>query len=313
MQQHPAYAAACALWERKTCWHVLGPADAPLATALVLQRHWPGLGQVALVSRGPVWSPGLGLAERFGATRKLIADLRKTHAVVIATPDPVAGNGAQPAFDPLCGAGLLPLVTPMTVARLDLTGGQAERRRRLHGKWRNRLVRSGGSDLWVEVTEMPADPEHWLLLAEASQARSRGYRRLPPAFAAAWAGANRNAAPLFVAWRETQAVAAMLFLRHGESASYHIGWSNAEGRSAGAHNLLMWYAIEWLSANGHSVLELDLIDTISSPGLARFKLGTGAKPQRLGQTWIAAPGTGLLARVLGHMKKPASDMRGQVI
>ena len=81
-------------------------------------------------------------------------------------------------------------------------------------------------------------------------------------------------------------VAAMMFLRHGSTATYHIGWSNAQGRAAHAHNLLLWRAAERLSSKGVKTLDLGTLDTVNAPGLARFKLGTGAMPHRLGGTWV---------------------------
>jgi hypothetical protein len=307
MQQHPAYGAACALWGRKTSWMTLGPRNAPRGSALVLHRRLPGIGSMALVSRGPVWSDALGPADRIAATGALMTALRRHHRIVISTPDPVAGA------DPLAAAGLLPLLTPVTLACLSLTGSTQDRRRRLHGKWRNRLLRAEASGLRVDQSDLTPDPEHWLLQAETRQARQRGYRRLAPEFAAAWAGANRHATPLFVAWQGDTPVAALLFLLHGTCATYHIGWSNTDGRAASAHNLLMWHAIEWLGARGCTRLDLDMIDTVSSPGLARFKLGTGAVPHQLGQCWIDAPGARLVARLSATVQSPAAKIRRQVV
>ena len=85
---------------------------------------------------------------------------------------------------------------------------------------------------------------------------------------------------------QRELVAGMLFLRHGRSATYHIGWSNAQGKRGGAHNLLMWQAMLRLKAAGVRWLDLGGIATDHGVGLARFKLGTGATVSRLCGTYF---------------------------
>lgn len=305
MQQHPAYALACGALGRRMRWFCLGPRTAPTATALVLCRHWPGLGNVALMSRGPVWADELTPDTRKVALLALVARLRRDHAAVIVTPDPVAGR------DPLDRTSILPLVTPMTVAMLDLTSDTAARRVRLRGKWRNALVRAEASPLHITASRMPAQPDHWLLRQEAAQARKRGYRGLPPAFAVAWARMSADDTLLMAAHDDTGPVAGMLFLRHGAAASYHTGWTCTSGRAAGAHTRLLWEGSERLAAAGVTLLDLGLIDTHHAAGIARFKLGTGAAPTSLGATRIAAPGTALVAGLFRTVSGPATRYEQQ--
>lgn len=300
MQQHPAYGRACTALGQRVRWFRLGPANAPMASALVLCRRWPGLGAVALVSRGPVWADVLSPGDRRAALGALVGRLRQDHAAVITTPDPVAGH------DPLGDTRMLPLVWPMTLAQLDLSGDTAARRARLRGKWRNALVRAETSALRVTASRLPPRADHWLLRHEAAQARARGYRRLPAAFAAAWARMSPDDTLLVAAHDLAGPVAGMLFLRHGAGASYHTGWTSAAGRVAGAHTRLMWEAIGRLADAGVTRLDLDLIDTHHAPGIARFKLGTGAVPVTLGATRIAAPGTALVARIARAVSWPAT-------
>jgi lipid II:glycine glycyltransferase (peptidoglycan interpeptide bridge formation enzyme) len=78
----------------------------------------------------------------------------------------------------------------------------------------------------------------------------------------------------------------MLFLVHGSTATYHVGWTGDAGRCASAHNLLLWRAMEALQRRGVRRIDLGLLDTVNTPGLARFKLGAGRVPHRLGGTWL---------------------------
>jgi lipid II:glycine glycyltransferase (peptidoglycan interpeptide bridge formation enzyme) len=80
-------------------------------------------------------------------------------------------------------------------------------------------------------------------------------------------------------------VAAMLFAHHGSTASYLIGWSDAQGRKLSAHNLILWQAMGDLAGRGAGGIDLGLCDRRAAPGLARFKLGSGAVARDLGGTW----------------------------
>ncbi|MGB5067167.1 MAG: GNAT family N-acetyltransferase, partial [Albidovulum sp.] len=103
----------------------------------------------------------------------------------------------------------------------------------------------------------------------------------------------QKAAPDALRYYEARAggrrVAAMLMLLHPPWASYHIGCSGDEGRRLHAHNALMWHAICDLKSRGFTALDLGSVDWKSTPGLARFKSGTGAGVAPLGATSLVLP------------------------
>ena len=82
-------------------------------------------------------------------------------------------------------------------------------------------------------------------------------------------------------------VAAMMFLIHGQAASYQVGWSSEKGRELNAHNLLLWRAMLELRARGVRRLDLGGVNTVRSAGLARFKIGTGGQVLQLAGTYLA--------------------------
>ena len=179
------------------------------------------------------------------------------------------------------------VMTPSTMAMLSLRPGL---RARMHGKWRNRLAAAERSGLPVRRQEPSFQTLQWLLDADARQQRYRRYRAMPAAFTQAWLRNDRKNLILLTAHREDQRLAAMLFLRHGNAATYYIGWTSGAGRAASAHNLILWQAVQQLSATGVDMLDLGLVDTEAAPGLARFKLGAGAQPVRTGGTWLGWKG-----------------------
>ncbi len=263
LQQHPCFAAALtAVGQRPLMLEGAAP-------MLVLRRRFRGGLRLAMLARAAMPVPGDCL------DRLRAAGL--DGAPVILSPD-----APTPA---LARLGPVPLMTPATVAELDLRAPAAQRRARLHPKWRNRLKHAEAGPLRITRQNLPQDPGHWLFTADGLQQRRRGYRGWPPALTLAYGAENPGMAKLFTAFEGKTPVAAMLFLRHGTGATYHIGYTDARGRALSAHNLLLWQAAAWLAARGHQRLDLGLIDQRNAPGLARFKLGSGARARRLGGTW----------------------------
>lgn len=179
------------------------------------------------------------------------------------------------------GFGLLPLMTPMHHAVWalgpDLRAGMA-------GKWRNRLVAAERAG--VRVRQGDRGTLEALVATEAMQRAERGYRALPVGFTRALPGAALR----IWDWRQGGAIqAAMCFVVHGTSASYHLGWASGAAREAGAHRVMLTRAAEALRAEGVRWLDLGSVDTDRAPGLARFKLGTGAALRRLGSTCLVLP------------------------
>ncbi|MFD2738751.1 GNAT family N-acetyltransferase [Sulfitobacter aestuarii] len=177
------------------------------------------------------------------------------------------------------------LRTPQMLAKVDLRPPPVRRRAALHGKWRNQLRRAEGAELGVSHAPLPADPHHPLLLADAAQARQRGYRNWPARLTAAFAAAAPDQTRLFTAHHRGRPVAHMLFLRHGNAATYHIGNICSAGKALQAHNLLLWQASLWLAEQGHDLLDLGPV-CAAAPGLARFKTRAGASLVPTGGTWL---------------------------
>ncbi len=186
----------------------------------------------------------------------------------------------------LATAGFHRIAAPRMVAELTLAPTAEEMAHRLAPKWRNRLRHGLTQNLELHRRPMPADPNHWLLRAEAKQSSRLWYQPLPPDMIAALAGSRPGCAQLFTAYHLGQRVAAMLFLRHSTTATYQIGWTNSEGRKRSAGPALMWRAMVDLQQMGISAIDLGAADPDHAPGLARFKRGTGADLRALGGTWL---------------------------
>lgn len=265
LQQSATYGAIAAAAGRRVTRVDLREAGRTVAAAQLLRR-----GPLVLLSRGPVW---LGAPDPVRQAVALRA-LGSAFPLLVATPETAGAPG-------------LPLVTPRSVAEIDLTRPLPVLRAALQGKWRNRLVAAEAAGLTV-ARGGPPDLDH-LVAAESAQRAGRGYRALPPAFTRAWTALDPGGIRVWTAGRGGQTLAAMAFLLHGRTASYHLGWSGPQGRAAGAHNLILWAAIGALAAEGFTLLDLGDVNTDDAPGLARFKIGAGARVRALGPTVLLSP------------------------
>jgi hypothetical protein len=229
---------------------------------LMLER--PGL---RLISRGPVWPEDLPHGAKLHALRRLA----RQGAAVVATPEQA-----------LAGFGLVPLITPRHLALWDLTGDEADLRAGLHPKWRNALCRCEARGLGL--SRGGRGKLSALVAAEAAQRAARAYHALPHSFLM---GLPERALRLWHWSQDGQMQAGMCFIRHGLWASYHLAHASARARDVGVHRLMLWQAMLALRAEGVRMLDLGDVNTSQTPGLARFKLGTGADLHRLGATaWV---------------------------
>ncbi|MGF7174641.1 lipid II:glycine glycyltransferase FemX [Azospirillum doebereinerae] len=254
---------------------------APIGLVQVLERRMLKLFHDRHLHRGPLWLDGAELdAETLEATLRL---LRK------ACPR-----------SPLSRASLLPELpaTPETEALLarcgfrksgpgyqtvwlDLTPDEEALKAGLARDWRKRLRLADRSGFVID-SDWKADNLPWLMKQEHDQAVVKGFRPMTGALAvrlrnAMVKGGRAGEGALMVTALDTVTpVACTLFFRHGSVATSQIGWASEAGRKTGAMRLVMWKGILALKRAGVRTLDLGGINP-DAPGLAEFKLGTGAQ------------------------------------
>ena len=264
LQQHPHYAAALA-----SIGCAMRTVQLPGAAPVQAIRRF-GL---TCAMRGPIWH---GPPDPDGARA-----LRRSGLRVINS------DGHDRAT--LRAAGFAQAHTPAYVAELSLDGSPQDRRARMVGKWRNALRRAESAPFQIR-REVYGNTRHaWLLAADLRQQRSKGFRSLPHAVLDAYAEQRPKDISVFVARTGGDPIAAMLFVNHGRTATYHLGWTSAAGRAFGAHNAVLAQASDYLARRDIVRLDLGNVDTVNAPGLARFKIGTGANIRPLGGTWVRLP------------------------
>jgi len=235
--------------------------DLGIGHALAVER-----GHLRLISRGPVWEEGVSATDKRRALRRLA----RWPGLTLVTPE-----------ECLSGFGLIPLVTP---THHVLWGLGPDLRKGMARNWRNHMVSNEKAGMIVS----PGDTTtlEILIEAELAQRTHRRYRTLSPGFTRAL---PPEALRLWQ-WRDRgQVEAAMMFVRHGSTATYHLAWGSEAARKTGIHALMLTRAAEALRDEGVRWLDLGSVNTEQAPGLARFKLGTGADLRRLGPTLLVLP------------------------
>ena len=265
LQQHPKFAKALAyLGQDTSCCDIDGAA--PL---LVVPRFGVGFS-----SRGPIWSNP--------PTEQACHDLRRSKVHLINS------NGGDESA--LTSAGYRLIMTRTCVAEWPLLPTREARLAGLKGKWRNTLRRGQRAGMTLQREAFDARRHAWLLREDRKQQRVKKFRSLPHPLISAYAAANPKCTPVFVAYNKGNPIAALLFLLHGKVATYHLGWTSEVGRRLAAHHCLLMHAADVFSNRSIERVDLGLVDTVNTPGLARFKIGTGAEIRSLGGTWLRIPG-----------------------
>jgi len=262
LQQHPHFAAALAQMGRPVSF-----VDVEGAAPVLAVRQF---GQL-MASRGPIWhGPSHSAALRRAAFRMINTD----------APDDTL----------MRAAGLRCVMTPAHVAELDLLATPEARQQAMTPKWRRAWQAAQSAPLKISEHAYNAQTHAWILTADLAQQRRKGFRGLPFSLIDAYTAVRPSSVRVMVAMEEETPIAAMLFLLHLPVATYHIGWTSARGRAACAHHRMIVIASDLLANRGYRRLDLGMVDTDTTPGLARFKIGTGAQVRPLGGTWVRLPG-----------------------
>lgn len=245
------------------------------------------MGYLSLAScdRGPVWHEDLQPPQRRQAWRLVRRGIpTRALRVTLSSPDEAAGEALAQET-----AGRWRVMTGYSTVMLDLRQELPQLRAGLDGKWRNRLVKAEGDASLSARVEASLPECRRLLQRETRQRAEKRFLGLPTDFVEAYIAASRSREAAFAvsyAQSRKQTVAAMLFLVHGSTATYHVGWADDAGRKANAHNLLLWRAIEYLRKLGVQRLDLGGVNTHALPGISRFKLGAGGQVLTLAGTYF---------------------------
>ena len=248
----------------------------PCGTRAVTVRCALPLGVgLRMTTRGPIFAATACDDSRADAIRALGLHL-------VNAPDETFGTALR-------ATGFRRVMTPATVALLPTRATLPEQLGLACPEWRGAARQGLESAAGLSMRRFVPSRDRWLLDRERLQQGTKGYRAADADLALALTQSAPEDVWIAMAELHGRPIAGMLFVRHETGATYHVGWTGAEGRRLRAHPALLALAATRLHAAGVRWIELGTLDTERLAGLARFKLGTGARAQRLGGTWIRLP------------------------
>lgn len=240
-----------------------------------------------IVDRGPLWFDGFGGAfhvqafittfqkefpKRFGRKYRLLLEIED--------------SPSASALIKQTGLEILPEKEPYETYWLDLVPEIDALRSNLNGKWRNCLKKAENIQK-EDVLSIDWDKGglFYPLLREkyAVDKKERAFGGISPQFLDIFAPFLLEEGNMLigVASFNDEPIASIMIVKHGQSATYQIGWTSDKGRSNNAHHLLLWQALNVLKQWGVTTLDLGGINNETAAGIKKFKQGVGGMPYRL--------------------------------
>jgi hypothetical protein len=164
---------------------------------------------------------------------------------------------------------------------IDLTAGEARLFDNLEASVRRGIRKAAASPLRIEHSTARETMREYYAL----HCRTRRRHGLPPQPWRFFAAIARHAlaaghGTVISARLDGRMVAGAVFLHHGAEAIYKFGASDSAFQEHRPNNLILWEAIRHYSARGCRALHLGRT-SLANGGLRRFKLGFGAREERL--------------------------------
>lgn len=289
LEQSWAYGAAMeSMSRRRVRRGILSDASGPLAAVQVFERRVTGLGALVQIPRGPIWlRPEVAPADVAAGMKLIRAAWRIGRREIVLWMPELPDRPESHAV--LRGLGARRMVTGYSSAWIDLRRDEESLRAALRGKWRNMLKAAEASRLRVEISAGANEAALDWLLGEYEPFRRKARFAGPDArlIRALADAAPRQSRPMVLqAYDRRRPVAGILILRHGNAATYSVGWTGPDGRNLRAHHLLLWRAMLEMKNAGVEWFDLGGLFADRAPGVARFKLGMGGDVFTLAGTWL---------------------------
>ena len=283
LQQDWAYGATRVALGSSVLRAVVHADGVPVAMAQFIARRFGQWAAFALCSRGPIWLQALSPKDKAAAYKAMRQSIPlKGLRFLMLTPDEVLSPDLGLPFTRR-------IMTGYATVMLDISPPMDTLRAQLDKRWRHRLGGAEKSELTIHRMGTNPSQYRWLIDAEMQQRVDRGLQGMPPIWFEHYAESRKQPSKNILSMRADvgrDRVAAMMFVIHGQAATYQVGWTSDAGRDLHAHNLILWKGIEELKERGIRQLDLGGVNTGRSAGIARFKMATGGTVKVLAGSYL---------------------------
>lgn len=247
----------------------------------LVQMHelsiFKGLFHIIAIDRGPLWFKAPTKEQwttfwteinrqfpaRFGRRRRVLPEMMDgSESITLLETCDFSKNETMPHYATLW---------------LDLSLDKEALRQKLKQKWRNTLNKAEKQSVKIEIDDQATS----FFELSRNYAADRAKKKYPGPKVKLLRALHRFFMPrhemvILNARFNHEIIASLLLIIHGQSATYQIGWTNAQGREKAAHNLLLWEAMLYLKSRDIRSFDLGGINEKDAAGVTRFKEGTGA-------------------------------------
>jgi len=285
LQSYHYAQAICKTQRQQARWGLIliDGQEAGLVQLLEAKTLW-GLFHAIILDRGPLWFDGFGGAahiklffekmnmaypKRFGRKRRFIPEIED-------------GPAARHLLDQINGFERQGATGSYQTLWWDLTIDDEEARAALRSNWRSALNKAQKDGLEV-ICDDAGKLYSWLRPIYKTDKQLKGYSGASPQLLDNLAAFSTSDDPMVImkAQKEGRDIAVVMFLVHGRSATYQVGWSSEEGRNRNAHHFLLWQARSVLKQYGVQEIDLGGVNDETATGIKKFKEGTNAKISKL--------------------------------
>lgn len=278
--QHYGYArAVCQIDRQRARWGLIKIDGHPAGLVQILEAGflWNAVHAV-LLDRGPLWFDGFGGAahlaaffqkfndefpKRFGRKRRILPEVENG----LAVQKMLTQTGLE----------IVNKTLPYETLWWDLTIDEETARQNLKKNWRGALQKAekaGLEILWDDKGAFyPALRQIYMI-----DKKIKKYDGASPELLDNLAKFSTSTSPMVIGKVRMNGhdIAYCMFICHGTSATYQVGWSSQDGREYCAHHFLLWQARFMLQSKNIDYLDLGGVNDKTAKGIKKFKEGTGA-------------------------------------
>jgi len=268
-----------------------------IAIGQVITRRYAKFFKFSLLLQGPIWLKDISNDQR----KFILQNIRdryplKNFNLFAFSPaqnpvqNPVQNlekNDERELYEQM---GFRQIITGGSTVLIDLRLSEDQLWQNLYGKNRTDIRKAEKNDLEVIFSDHNHIYADWLLKKENKQQKEKKYQGLPAALSKSYGEYSSPDQGVYTAFAVEKGahspLAGIVILRHGNAATYHIGWNGREGRKRRALNFLLWQMMLKLKQSGVQIFDLGGINTAKGADIARFKLSFGGDVTKVNGTFM---------------------------
>ncbi len=283
LQSYDYARAICQIYRQRARWGVIEINGAEAGLVQIFEAGiLKGALHAVMCDRAPLWFDGFGSVEHFEAFTAALAQefprrlgRKRRFIPEIETSPKVTEIIKSKGFKPSTGKAYQTIW-------VDLRADEEQIFASIKKNQRGAIKKAQKADLSVDWDDEGAQLS-WLLKHYAADQKLKKYDGASRHVIRALAATHMTSGKMLIARAlvKGEAIAAIMIMCHGKSATYQIGWTSDQGRKTAAHPYLLWEAYKMLKARGITDFDLGGVNEDSAAGVKKFKQAMGGSLETL--------------------------------